>query len=70
MILIYLETSLGVPDKYGLQPLQYIFPASTAALPDCPVIHLPSDCGEIGCLLMKQEFIWSGSPRLCFKTSA
>ena len=45
MILIYLETPLGVPGNYVLHHPQDIFPASTAESPDCPVVHLPGGCG-------------------------
>ena len=47
MILIYLETPLGVPGNYVLLPLWYIFPASTTASPGCPIVRLPSDFGSI-----------------------
>ena len=47
MILIYLETPLGVPDNYGLYPLQDIFTDLTAESNYCPACHLPGDCGEI-----------------------
>ena len=47
MIIIYLETPLGVTGNYGLYPLKDLLPSLTAASPDCPVVHLPSDFGEI-----------------------
>ena len=47
MILVYLETPLGVPVKYVLETLQDILRALTTASPDCPIVYLPSDCGEI-----------------------
>ena len=47
MILIYLETPLGGPVNYALDTLQDIIPASTMTSSDCPVVHLPSDHGEI-----------------------
>ena len=47
MVLIYLETPLGVPGNYGLEPLQDILYASNAASTACPAVHLTSDHGEI-----------------------
>ena len=55
MIFIYLETPLGVPGNYVLYPLQDIFPASTAASNDCPVVDLTGNCGEIWVFVDKSK---------------
>ena len=47
MILIYLDIPLGMPGHYGLELLQDISLTLTESLPSFPVVHLPSDCGEI-----------------------
>ena len=44
---IYLETHVGLLGSYGLESIQDLIPASTALFPDCPVVQLPSDRGEI-----------------------
>ena len=69
MILIYLETPIGVPGECGLDPLQDILPSLTVASPDFPVVHLPSERGEIWISFDEGKTIWSGSSGWYFRIS-
>ena len=42
---MYQETPPGM--TVNLYPLQDLFSVSTAVSRDCPVVHLPVDCGDI-----------------------